>query len=81
MLVWGTRDTTLPLSMGYKLQREIPGAKLTVLEKTMHTVQGERPRLCARLIREFVAESGADLPEIRRIDPERIEPEHVAGVD
>ena len=74
MLIWGTRDTTLPLSMGYKLQREIPGAKLTVLEKTMHTIQGERPRLTANLIREFIARSGEGLPAVRRIDPYALDP-------
>src|ERR1044071_6122312 len=55
LIVWGQCDETLPVSMGYKLKDQIAGAKLIVLPDTMHSIQTERPKDCAQIIREFGA--------------------------
>ncbi len=51
-ILWGARDETLPLSMGYKLASEIPTADLWIFPHCKHSVQLERPGLCAAVIRE-----------------------------
>jgi pimeloyl-ACP methyl ester carboxylesterase len=57
LILWGERDETLPVSMGYKLQAQLPDARLTVVKESMHSLQLERPGLTARLIREFLVEA------------------------
>ena len=69
LIIWGTRDETLPLSMGFKLAEQIPQAKLCVVTHSMHTLQRERPILCANLIRQFVATSGEGMSDVSWIDP------------
>ncbi|MBN1419076.1 MAG: alpha/beta hydrolase [Planctomycetes bacterium] len=70
LILWGAWDETFPLSMGFKLQEEIPGAVLRILPETKHSLQMERPRLCARLIEEFIREEGLDGPRVARVSPE-----------
>jgi pimeloyl-ACP methyl ester carboxylesterase len=53
LIVWGRRDATLPVSMGYKLAAQIPSAELYVLEECKHSAQLEFPELCADIIRRF----------------------------
>jgi pimeloyl-ACP methyl ester carboxylesterase len=53
LIVWGRYDETLPESMGFKLTAQIPTAELHVVENCKHSVQLERPRLAAKLVREF----------------------------
>jgi pimeloyl-ACP methyl ester carboxylesterase len=55
LLVWGDRDPLLDSSMGYEMQRHIPGSRLCIMEHAMHCLPLEQPMLCARLIREFLA--------------------------
>ncbi len=57
LIVWGARDETFPLSMGYKLQAQLPDATLIVIHDTKHSMQLERPRLSSSVVREFI-ESG-----------------------
>ena len=54
LILWGARDEALPLSMGYKLQAEIPDAYLKIIPRSMHCLAAERPRVCARAIRDFI---------------------------
>ena len=37
LLLWGNRDETLPLSMGYKLLAELPDARLLIVEDRQNT--------------------------------------------
>jgi len=53
LIVWGARDATLPLAMGYKLEAQIPAAKLLVVPNQMHSIHIENPPLAVRIIREF----------------------------
>jgi pimeloyl-ACP methyl ester carboxylesterase len=58
LLLWGKRDETLPLSMGYKLLSELPDARLRIVEEGKHSLQADRPQLVAELIRRFLADPG-----------------------
>ena len=53
LIIWGARDSALPISMGYKLMHHIPGAELYILEHCRHSIQIEHPAHCAAVIREF----------------------------
>jgi pimeloyl-ACP methyl ester carboxylesterase len=53
LIVWGHRDQSLTVSMGYKMKDEIPNAGLVIVPQTMHLLPLERPGICADLIREF----------------------------
>ncbi|MFM9995735.1 MAG: alpha/beta fold hydrolase [Phycisphaerales bacterium] len=55
LIVWGRRDETLPIAMGYKLASQIPGAAILPLDRAMHSPHLEDPDRCADLIREFEA--------------------------
>ncbi|MDQ2886998.1 MAG: alpha/beta hydrolase [Chloroflexota bacterium] len=44
LLLWGENDTLVPLSLGYFLQKEIPHARLIVLQKAAHVCMFDRPR-------------------------------------
>lgn len=59
LLIWGRHDDTLELPTGEKLAREIPGAKLLVIEGARHSVQQERPVEVSRAILAF---AGAPTP-------------------
>ena len=54
LIVWGRRDETLPVSVGYKLAAQLPHAALRAIDGCMHSPQIERPEECAALIREFM---------------------------
>lgn len=56
LIVWGQRDETLPVTMGYKLATQIRTAKLVVLPNCMHSIELEQPSVCARIIRDFDVE-------------------------
>lgn len=58
LIVWGARDETFPLSMGYKLATEIPTAELWICPRTKHSLALERPRLCAAIIRACTGTTG-----------------------
>lgn len=55
LIVWGRRDETLPIAMGYKLASQIPGAAILPLDRAMHSPHIEDPDRCADVIREFHA--------------------------
>ncbi|MCC6660030.1 MAG: alpha/beta hydrolase [Phycisphaerales bacterium] len=56
LIIWGERDETLPVSMGYKLAAQLPSAKLVTVPGAMHSLQIERPRYAVELIEQFVGE-------------------------
>lgn len=53
LILWGAHDKTLPRSMGFKLEKQIPGAKLETLPSCKHSPQLEHPTRCADYIRRF----------------------------
>ena len=50
LIVWGDRDEILPVSMGHKLQAEIPGAELVRFADANHSVHAEKPVEFAKLV-------------------------------
>ncbi len=63
LILWGRRDETLPISMGYKLAAQLPDATLLPVPEGMHSIHLEQPELCVRLIDEFGADGKA--PSLR----------------
>ncbi|MCI0637277.1 MAG: alpha/beta hydrolase, partial [Actinobacteria bacterium] len=57
LIIWGSRDETLPVSMGYKLAAQLPRARLVVVPGCMHSVHLEEPVFSTHAIRA-VTESG-----------------------
>lgn len=53
LIIWGERDETLPVSMGYKLWSLLPRSELRVFDRCKHSPHIEEPAACADLIREF----------------------------
>ena len=45
-------------AMGFKLRQQLPFAWLRIVPRAMHGLPEEKPRECARLVRDFVAEGG-----------------------
>jgi hypothetical protein len=70
-IVWGGQDNVLPLSMGYKLAEDIPGAKLRIVTQGMHCLPVERPRECAALVEEFLDGRGevSGFAKVVKLDP------------
>lgn len=69
LILWGERDETLPVSMGYKLAAQLGGnVWLRVLEKSKHSLAIERPRMTADFIRRFVATGGEGWPSFERVE-------------
>ena len=54
LILWGARDEALPVSMGYKLQRQLPDVVLRVILESKHSLQLERPYECLGFIEEFL---------------------------
>jgi pimeloyl-ACP methyl ester carboxylesterase len=68
LLLWGNRDETLPLSMGYKLLAELPDARLRIVAEGKHSLQADRPVLVSEWIQRFLADSGAGWALIELVD-------------
>jgi pimeloyl-ACP methyl ester carboxylesterase len=54
LIVWGRRDETLPIAMGYKLAAEMPASTLVPIPRVMHSPHIEVPQITADLIRSFI---------------------------
>jgi pimeloyl-ACP methyl ester carboxylesterase len=55
LLIWGRDDRWVPLSIGQRFRKDIPGSVLVVLSRCGHIPQEERPEITARLVADFVA--------------------------
>jgi haloalkane dehalogenase len=56
LLVWGETDQFAPVAGGYRFQKEIPGAKLVVLDDAGHFLMEDDPERVAEEIGAFLAE-------------------------
>ena len=54
LLLWGRQDRIVPLSQGERLERAIPGARLTVLEECGHNPQEEKPQETFEIVDGFL---------------------------
>lgn len=80
LILWGARDETLPVSMGYKLQAQLPHARLRIVEESMHSLPTERPTLSADYIRSFVDSGGEGWRAVAEVRPDRPEPSSEGSV-
>ena len=58
LILWGKNDLFSPVAGAYRFEREIPHAKLVVLEDAGHFAYADEPQRCAREVAEFLAASG-----------------------
>jgi len=54
LIVWGREDKVIPLSIGQKLDADIPNSKLVVLEEAGHVPQEEKPEETIAAILKFL---------------------------
>ena len=54
LILWGRRDETLPVAMGYKLMRQLPNARLEIVQRAKHSAMQEHPLLCVRRVERFL---------------------------
>jgi len=52
-LIWGAFDRTIPLEFGRRLEKDLPRARLTVLEGAGHVPNQERPEKVLDLLSTF----------------------------
>ena len=55
LLIWCREDRIVPLAVGQRLARELPYARLEVVETCGHVPQEEEPALTAGLMQKFLA--------------------------
>ncbi len=70
LVVWGARDTIIPVGHGDAMHEAAPGSELVVLEQSGHFPHLEEPQRFVALVREFV----------ERTAPARITDEDVAAL-
>jgi haloalkane dehalogenase len=56
LLVWGAKDGFAPVAGGYRFQKEIPGARLVVLEEAGHYLMEDDPVRVGAEVGTFLAE-------------------------
>jgi pimeloyl-ACP methyl ester carboxylesterase len=54
LIIWGKQDEVVPLKVGKKFQRDIPGAQLVVIPKCGHIPLEEQPEATKQAIMEFL---------------------------
>jgi len=57
LILWGEQDDYLPPDFAPRFAREIPGAKLVVLESAGHFLFEDEPQRCAHEVIEFLRQS------------------------
>lgn len=56
LILWGRQDTVVPLKYGKNLSKDIPTAKLEIIDDSGHNIQEEQPKDVARLINGFLGD-------------------------
>jgi pimeloyl-ACP methyl ester carboxylesterase len=59
LVVWGGRDTIIPLSHGTSLAAKVPAARLHVFERSGHFPHLSEPARLARVLADFIATTEA----------------------
>jgi len=54
LIIWGRNDRVIPLSIGERLNRDIPNSRLVVLDKVGHVPQEEKPEETIAAILNFL---------------------------
>lgn len=56
LVLWGRQDPVLPVAQAIRLAKEIPHARLGIVEDCGHNIQEEQPQEVARLVNGFLAD-------------------------
>jgi pimeloyl-ACP methyl ester carboxylesterase len=62
LLLWGRGDRVVPLAVGERLAREMPEARLHVLEACGHLPAEECPDESFSVLTQFLADTSSDRP-------------------
>ena len=54
LIVWGARDTVIPVAHAYRAQEMIPGSALEVFERSGHFPHMDEPQRFARVLQSFL---------------------------
>lgn len=58
LIIWGKNDKWIPVSDAYRFHRDIKDSRLAIIENCGHGPQEEYPAEVAKIIEEFLIESG-----------------------
>ena len=67
LIVWGARDTMIPVEHAHAAHRQVPGSRLEIFEQAGHFPHLSEPRRFAEVLSRFIAET-----EPAKLDPERL---------
>lgn len=62
LLLWGRHDRVVPPTVGARLERALPNAKLHLLERCGHVPQDELPEASLRILTDFLDTHAGDVP-------------------
>lgn len=62
LLLWGDRDPIVPVETGRRLERDLPDARLVLVEECGHVPQEEKPRASLEPVLAFLRESSGAAP-------------------
>jgi pimeloyl-ACP methyl ester carboxylesterase len=57
LLVWCRKDRVVPLAIGVRLQKELPNAKLRIIDTCSHVPIEQAPEQTTRIIEEFLSKT------------------------
>jgi pimeloyl-ACP methyl ester carboxylesterase len=55
LMLWGRHDTIVPLAVGERLHRAVPGSRLAVIDDAGHLPHEEQPEPVLRELERFLA--------------------------
>ncbi len=67
LIVWGARDTMIPVEHAHAAHRRVPGSRLEIFEQAGHFPHLSEPGRFAEVLSRFIAET-----EPAKLDPERL---------
>jgi haloalkane dehalogenase len=74
LIVWGARDEFAPVGGAHRFQKELPDARLVVLDDAGHWLMEDQPERVAAEVGQFAAELRASSISVRTPKPEAPEP-------
>jgi hypothetical protein len=57
MIVWGARDTMIPVDHAHAAHRQMPGSRLEIFEQAGHFPHLSEPHRFAEVLSSFIAET------------------------
>ena len=54
LIIWGTKDTYVPVKNAYKLNKLIPNSKLEIIEGGKHGLHIQQPKVLLEKINSFL---------------------------